>query len=285
MRKVFSIGAVIIFVIALFAFYFLEKNNSADFEITFLDVGQGDSALIEAPGGQNILIDGGPDKRVIRELAKALPFWERKIDLIVLTHSHADHVTGLTGVLERFQAGRVFYNGLEPETPVYEKFLKLARSRAELWAVKDRQKIKIGPDCEMELIYPGDWSGEEDNLNNASLVSRLDCLGQTALFAGDIEKEAEEKLLAEDYSLESRVLKVSHHGSDTSSQKKFLQKADPEIAVIQAGRDNRKGHPSRRVLKKLERIGAHIFWTDLSGTIELSFKPNQTEVEFLSGRN
>jgi len=285
MRRVFFIGAVIIFVIALFSFYYLGRNNFSELEITFLDVGQGDSILIEAPRGQNILIDGGPDKQVIRRLGEALPFWEREIDLIILTHSHADHVTGLSSVLERFRVGKVFYNGLKPETPEYKKFLELAESRTKLIQIKNKQKLQMGPQCQIEIIYPGEWSRQADNLNNASLVSRLDCRGETALFTGDVEKEAEKKLLAEDYSLKSRVLKVSHHGSDTSSQKKFLKKVDPEIAVIQAGRDNRKGHPSRRVLKRLERIGAHIFQTGLSGTIELSFTDNQTEAQFLSGRN
>lgn len=280
--KYFYLMAAMLGVAAIFVlfnpFALAGQNN---LQVTFLDVGQGDSILIETPEGQNVLIDGGPDKSVVRELNKALPFWEREIDLILLTHSHADHVTGLNSVLKRFDVGKVLYNGRSGNSEVYKYFLQTARKKSDLCEVREGQKVRFGEDCELEIIYTADKIGEVENLNNASIVSKLDCEGKTALFTGDIEKEVEERLARGSKEIQSKILKVSHHGSHTSNNSEFLKKVNPSLGVIQVGKDNDMGHPSSLVLSRLKRQNVLTLRNDLRGTIELDFKGGETQVNFL----
>ncbi len=280
MKKIFLIGAIVIFIIALLFFLFFSQDHRNP-EVTFLDVGQGDSVLIEAPQGQNILIDGGPDKKIMYSLGSALPFWERKIDLVILSHSHADHVTGLISVLKRFKVKKVLYNGENADSAVYKKFLQLARKKSELELVKNKKVVKTGNNCRLKIIPPTREIFRIDNSNNASLVSRLSCRGVSVLFAGDIEKEREERILTRDLKLKSDILKVAHHGSDTSNSKKFLKEVSPQAAVIQVGVDNDKGHPSSRIIKRLERLGVKIFRNDQAGSVEFLLQKDGIRPVFL----
>ena len=258
-------------------FIFLLKPESRELQVTFLNVGEGDSILIESPFGQNILIDGGPDEDVVRKLGEALPFWERKIDLLILTHPHSDHITGLNSVLERFYVDRVLYTGVEDSLPAYDDFLKIIEDKNILISkVGGFKSIEMGKDCSLKIIYPlNDISGKSfDNLNNSSIVSKLDCANKTFLFTGDIEKEAEEAILISGINIKSDVLKVAHHGSDTSNTEEFLNFVSPELAVIQSGEGNSFGHPSLRIVKRLERKGVQVLRNDIEGTIELTYKIN-----------
>lgn len=238
-------------------------------EITFLDVGQGDAILIETANGRNILIDGGPDKKVIKELSQNLDFGDRTLDLVVLTHPHSDHLTGLNSVLERFEVGRILVPPVEPESPAYKYFLKRSdKLNIPTLEVTAPFQAELAPDCDLDLIYPFEDS-EWDNLNNASLVSRLDCSGLSFLFTGDIEKEVEKEILDRNPDLDSDVLKVAHHGSADSGSKEFLRAVSPDLAVIPVGEDNRPGHPDLRTIKKLQRTGALILRTDENGAVKV----------------
>ena len=250
----------------------LSYSPPKELEVDFLDVGQGDAILIKSPFGQNILIDGGPDSKVIEELGKSLPFWDKRIDLMVLTHPHDDHVTGLIEVIKRYNVKKILYTGVVHDSPNYLAWLAAIRERKIPLVIIDRpQKIVLGDDCYMEIIYPRKnfLAQETDNLNNSSIVARL-VYGQTKfLLMGDAEIEVEKELLADGADLSAQVLKVGHHGSDTSSGEEFLKAVSPQIAAIQVGKDNDFGHPSLRILKRLERAGAEILRTDKNGTIKL----------------
>lgn len=243
----------------------------ADLEVSFFDVGQGDAALIESPYGQNILIDGGPDNTVIRRLSEELPFWDRTIDLMVLTHPHDDHLFGLNEVLERYQVRRAVYSGTESGNPAFARWLDLLKEQdARLLLARQGQPVKLGPDCWLEFLYPADDVVlPQLDPNNASVVSCLDCLGKRFLFTGDIEKEVEEELVSSGLGLEADYLKTSHHGSDTSSIKSFLEEVDPAVAFIPVGADNDFGFPSRRVELRLKRQGARIHRADQHGTLKV----------------
>jgi len=250
----------------------LSYSPPEELEVDFLDVGQGDAILIKSPFGQNILIDGGPDSKVIEGLGKNLPFWDKRIDLMVLTHPHDDHVTGLIEVIKRYSVKKILYTGVIHSAPNYLAWLAVIRERKIPLVIIDRpQKIVLGDDCYMEIIYPRKnfLAQETDNLNNSSIVARL-VYGQTKfLLMGDAEIEVEKELLADGADLSAQVLKVGHHGSDTSSGEEFLKAVSPQIAAIQVGKDNDFGHPSLRILKRLERAGAEILRTDKNGTIKL----------------
>ncbi|OGF26869.1 hypothetical protein A2303_02560 [Candidatus Falkowbacteria bacterium RIFOXYB2_FULL_47_14] len=254
----------------LFGFWLFAAEAGVYLEVDFLDVGQGDSTLIKTPAGQNILLDGGPDNAVIKRLSENLPWWDRTIDLMILTHPHDDHVNGFNDILKRYDVKKIIYTGVMHDSPGYLNWLEFARDDKVPLLIIDRpQKVRLGGDCYIEFLYPRESVlGETvDNLNNSSIVFRLVYANTVFLFMGDAETEVEKELLDKDVDLSADILKTGHHGSDTSSSEEFLAAVSPETAVIQVGADNDFGHPSRRILKRLERIGTTVYRTDLHGTI------------------
>ena len=278
----FLLFSGIIITLTIITFFWVFYSSPKNLEVDFLDVGQGDSELIKTPFGQNILIDGGPDNTVIKKLSKNLAWWDRKIDLMILTHPHDDHVTGLTDVLKRYDVDKILYTGVSYDAPNYKTWLAAIQDRGISPTIIDRpQIINFGQECNLNILYPvKSLAGKAtDNLNNSSIVSLLDCAGKKFLFTGDAETEEETELIKNNIGLRADVLKVGHHGSDTSSGEEFLQLVRPEIAVIEVGANNDFGHPNLRILKKLERAGAQIYRTDLDGTIMVSVLNNEFEVK------
>ncbi len=269
--KILLILGIVAVIVAIPAFW-LTYQAASDLEVVFLDIGQGDAILIKTPYGQNILIDGGPDNTVIKRLAENFSWWDKKIDLMILTHPHDDHVSGLIDVIKRYKVEKILYTGVVHSSPDYLAWLELIRDRKIPLTIIDRpQIIEFGENCGLQIIYPREslLGKEVSNLNNSSIVAKL-VYGQTKfLLAGDIELEVEQELLNSGTDLSAQVFKANHHGSDTSNSTEFLQAVQPEIVVIQVGADNNFGHPSRRVIKRIERIGAQVFRNDLDGTVKL----------------
>lgn len=267
--KIFLIACILIILIAVPAITYT-YNPVSRLEIDFLNVSQGDAILIKTPFGQNILIDGGPDSSVIEELSKNLPFWEKKIDLIILTHSHDDHSTGLIEVIKRYDVKTFLYTGTKDEAPNYLTLLeKIKQKEVPLKIVSHPQAINFGNDCVLNILFPTEnLAGISfENQNNVSMVSNLDCEQVKILFTGDAEQELEAEIIKNRADLKADILKVGHHGSDTSTGEGFLNLIKPKWAIIQVGKDNDFGHPNSRIIKRLERIGARIFRTDINGAI------------------
>jgi len=263
--------AAVLTVIPVFWFTYAA---SLELEISFLDVGQGDAVLIKTPFGQNILIDGGPDDTVIKRLGENLAFWDKRIDLMILTHPHDDHVGGLVDVIKRYNVKQILYTGVVHSSPAYLEWLELIRERKIPLIIIDRpQKINLSENCYFDILYPLEslLGREVNNLNNSSIVAKLIYGDTKFLFSGDAELEIEQQLIETQdvVSLQADIFKAGHHGSDTSNSDQFLEAVSPEIAVIQVGSDNDFGHPSRRVIKRLERIGAKIFRNDLDSTVRI----------------
>ena len=251
--------------------------------VDFLDVGQGDAALIRVPSGQNILIDGGPDQAAARALERLLPFYDRTLDLIILTHPHDDHVAGLISVLERFHVEKIAYTGVSHSAPAYLDWLEAAKKEGSAMVIIDRpQTLVLGADCELRFLYPRrSLAGASvENLNDSSIVVKL-VYGRTSfLFMGDAEAPVESELLSVQEDLRADILKIGHHGSNTSSQAEFLAAVRPSLAVISAGADNKFGHPSPRILNRLLKNQAKIWRTDQNGSLaarsdsrEISWRP------------
>ena len=239
-------------------------------EVAFLDVGQGDASLIKTPFGQNILIDGGDGYKVIERLEEELSWWDVTIDLMILTHPHNDHVAGLIFVLEKYDVKKILYTGVIHSAPAYLEWLKIVKAKNIPLVIIDRpQKVNFGSHCFLDIVYPRQslLGKSVNNLNNSSIIAELDCENRTVLFMGDAEIEVEEELIKIGDLGSVEILKVGHHGSNTSSNQEFLEMVNPQKAVISVGKDNKFGHPSRRIIKRLERLGAEILRTDLNGTI------------------
>ena len=269
----------------------LVNEGSADrLKVIFFDIGQGDAALIQTPDGKNILVDGGPDDHILAKLGQYLPFSMRRLDMVILTHPHSDHLNGLIAVLKRYQVGEIYYTGVIHTTGEFFEWLKLIKEKnIPLKIVKEPQDITLSSsprEIVLQLIYPDSdltqlnvkYTNHKEgkNLNNTSIVFRLVYGNTKFLFTGDIEQEIEEYLIKKGVALSAQVLKVGHHGSKSSTTELFLNAVSPEDAVISVGANNDYGHPHLRVLKRLERHGIKIFRTDLDGDVK--FVSNGREV-------
>jgi len=242
--------------------------------ISFLDVGQGDAILIQQ-GNQQILVDGGPSPQAISlELGNQMPFWDRTIDMVVLTHPHSDHLTGLVEVLHRFRVKQVLCPDSDYESPLYDEWLRLIEAKnIQQTTAQAGQQINFGK-AVIKVLNPGTTplTGTESDADNNGVVLRLSRDDVSFLLTADIRQEVEFKLTADRAELHSTVLKVAHHGSDTSTTPQFLAVVNPHLAVISVGADNKFGHPSDEVLDRLkEKLNTEdIYRTDKHGTIEFT---------------
>ena len=235
------------------------------------DVGQGDGILIQQAQTQ-ILIDGGPDEAVLSCLSRHMPFWDREVELVVLTNGDADHVTGLIEVVKRYQVGKLVTNDLIKDTDRFRLFEEVVQERGvEKYAPKVGDQIKVG-DLRFDVLWPNEavlgsstmYSANKGN--EQSVVVKLSYGEFDVLLTGDIGEETEDKLMG---LSEVEVLKVGHHGSRYSSSSEFLERVSPQVAVISAGEKNNYGHPAPDALQRLEAVGAQILRTDELGDVEI----------------
>lgn len=244
------------------------RNDSALLTISFLDVGQGDAVFIESPTGRQVLVDGGPNRDVLRELAQVMPWYDRSIDVVIATHPDADHVTGLVDVLQRYRVSLIVEPGVASDTPQAESMLRaVADEDARYLYARRGQVIDIGGGAYLEILFPDrDPTGLETN--TASVVTRL-VYGETAfMLTGDAPDEIEHYLVRLDgEELRSDVLKAGHHGSRTSSSLLFVGMVDPESAVYSRGCDNTYGHPHEEVQATFAQLGIKTLDTCAEGTI------------------
>jgi competence protein ComEC len=242
--------------------------------VSVLDIGQGDAILIQTPDRQDILIDGGPDpQKLSYELGKKLPFWDRSIELVILTQPQSDHLAGLTEIVQDYEVLQIMETPLTYDSALYTHWKSLIEEKnIPCTYVNSGHTIELGNNIYMELLNPQSplLLNTSDDINNNSLVIRLQYNEVSFLLTADIHNEAEYQLLSNRANLKSTVLKVAHHGSNTSSSTGFVATVDPEIAVISVGRDNRFNHPHPDTIERLtEAIGKdRCYLTSISGTIE-----------------
>jgi competence protein ComEC len=240
--------------------------------VSFLDVGEGDAILVQK-GSMQVLIDGGPSSQAITlALSKQMPFWDRMIDVVILTHPHQDHLAGLVEVLKRYKVKTIISAPTDYESPVLNEWLKLVEENeiTSVIANKERQ-IEIGGDTVIKIINPSVeiLEGTESDVDNNSITVLVQEGDFKFLLTGDIMKETERELVWSRSDIACTVLKVAHHGSDTSSVAEFLAVANPQYAVVSCGVENRYGHPKEEIIKRLGgRVGDHnLYRTDMHGTI------------------
>ncbi len=248
--------------------------NSQNKEITIaaLDIGQGDAIFIESPSGTQILFDAGPGNTILRELPKVMPFWDRTIDAVVITNPDADHISGFLDVLKMYKINTVFESGTINPSSTYknlESFIKNKNIPDIL--VRKGMSVDIGGGAYIEFLFPDrdvtDWSP-----NDGSVVARLVYGDTKIMLTGDATKYTERLVLSQTHpnNLQSMILKVGHHGSNTSTSPEFVNAVRPKYSLISSGKSNKYGHPHKETLDTLAKLGVQIFRTDLLGTIVLN---------------
>lgn len=306
MQKIFLYWLSGIVLIFFFLLQTLAQFPDGRIHIFFLDVGQGDAILIRTPRGQNILIDSGPSKNILKAFSKTsalqgiLPFFNRRIDLAIVTHFEKDHAEGFLEMFDRYEIKKFLISGaLRGSNLEKEFFQKIKEKKIPIQLVSSNRDLQIAENLYLDFLYPFqgkyDLIGKNKSLNETSVTFRLvRCTKRSEAHAnsnlrskgiecaegkqipllysgGDSGFALEEMLIKNRLDLSAKILKVSHHGSRYSTGEKFLQLINPQTAVISSSRKNSYGHPHEDTLSRLSRTGTAIRRTDLEGTVEAVF--------------
>ncbi|MGH4052419.1 MAG: ComEC/Rec2 family competence protein [Clostridium sp.] len=233
----------------------------------FIDVGQGDSILIQV-NGKNVLIDSGTiDSR--KKLIKYLKNNNvKKLDYVIATHPHDDHIGGMTSVINTFDIGMFYAPKTTATSESFENMIRALKNKnLNINVARPNISLDLGPNSSCIMLSPNNETYE--NENNYSCVIKISYKSSTYLFMGDAEELAEQQLIDNNYDLKAQVLKVGHHGSKTSTSQEFLDKVSPQISIISCGFYNTYGHPNKGTLQKLKKINSIIYRTDLNKDIIL----------------
>lgn len=265
--------------LSLFFVIYLSENlkPTETFRVTFFDVGQGDAALYQTPKNLKILIDGGVDNKIINHLGKHLSWLDNEIDMVVATHDDADHIFGLIKVLEKYHVKVLFVSQPNSKSELMQKIVEVANTKSVKVVTIDKPAIVNTEDgVIIKFLFPTINLDVVEDGNNASVVTQVIYKGSSGdvkiLSSGDLGIGGE-KYLVSVYGddLESNILKLGHHGSDTSTSPEFLQKVKPEVTIVSAGRNNKFGHPHESVLDLLSKFNIEVRQTNLEGNIYFEF--------------
>jgi competence protein ComEC len=259
--------------------------------VSFPDVGQGDCALIQIPGGKTILIDGGGTRDNRFDIGRRIlaPYlWNkgiRRLDLVVLSHPHPDHMNGLVAILKKFEVDSVWESGLDTDLPGYDEFRAVMHDRKipHRPVSADEPPMMLGQ-AMISVLHPRrgfDTHGRQaySAENNRSLVVQIRSEGKALLFTGDIGIEVERNIMKSMQGLRADLIKVPHHGSKSSSSEDFVSQTRPAVAVMTVGRGNQYHHPSNEVLARYEKIGALICRTDRDGAVTIALNKGKFGVQ------
>lgn len=244
------------------------------FHIYFFDVGQGDSIFIKTPDNHQILIDGGPGNTVIERLGEVMPYFDKSLDLVVLTHPHADHVDGLVEVLKRYKVENVLITGVADDYAGYTEFLSEVNDFGIQVHIAKADEDFLFKNVMLDVVYPlKSIAGEGfENLNNSSIAIRVLYKDHAIMLSGDLESEFEQEIVDSGEELKSDIFKAGHHGSKTANSSLLLSRVLPSTVVIQCGKDNSFGHPHKEAMEKFAEADVEkIFRNDLDGTVEFVY--------------
>ncbi|MBI2263522.1 MBL fold metallo-hydrolase [Candidatus Berkelbacteria bacterium] len=262
----------LIFFAAIFLWAAFSQAPTPELSLYFFDVGQGDSILIQKQNEQ-VLIDGGPSPKILEHLSRALPFGDKTIELAILSHNHADHLTGLNEVLKNYEVKEVWWSGTRYTTQEYQEWLNLLGQKSlnqkVVWRGENKD-LPIGTQLTVVAPATNQEGKEPKNQHDSTVVIKLVYSQFSTLLTGDIEEPIEAEMVKEiSPELKAQVLKVPHHGSNNGLLLEFLKVVNPEVAMISAGRNNSYGHPHQSTLKKLEEARVKTYRTDKDSTIKI----------------
>jgi competence protein ComEC len=257
------------------------NTTRAELSVVFLDVGQGDSILIHAPNGQVMLIDGGKSTDLANQmiLPQIKAWGASQVDVLVVTHPDADHISGLVGVLESFPVKLAALTGDQHTTQIYERLLIDIRDKnIQALQVRTGTTLPFDPAVKLEVLSPDDEWVNRDDTNDGSIVLKL-TYGQTSfLFTGDAEMLANQAMLQRGADVRATVLKLGHHGSRTSTNESWLRAVQPQLGIISVGADNSYGHPHAEVIAALDHLDIQYIRTDEHGAITVVSDGKQLRV-------
>lgn len=265
-RRIIIYALSVLALIFLGSGIFILKRPATDkLLVAFLSVGQGDAVLIRTADEKDVLIDAGPDRSVLARLAQILPWYDRELDMIVLTHNHLDHYAGIIALLEKYKVGQVVVSAVSEPLP-QELALALAEHKVAYQKIEAGAEVKLDERVSLRALWPKSGAVITE-MNDRSLVMELVSGQVKFLLGGDSGIAVEDELMKNNLVREVDVFKLSHHGSDTANGQAFLELLSPRWVVVQAGSGNSFGHPNRRILKRAERVGARVLRNDVDGTV------------------
>ena len=275
-REYWREGIVVVLLLAnLLTWTRVWQGRPGSLRVYFLDIGQGNAIFVDTPSHKRFMFDGGPDRKVLSEIGKILPFGDRRIDVMIESHPDQDHIGGFPEVVSRYNVGAFLEPGVESPNKVDDELRKRIKAKniPDLLARRN-MVIDFGDGAKLIILFPNQDVSTWDT-NDASVVAKLEYGSQSFLFTGDSTIKAENILLSLNKGeLDSDVLQAGHHGSRTSTSLPYAEAVSPTYAIISAGTKNKYGHPHQETLNILNQVGAHILATEDvknlkgSGTIE-----------------
>jgi competence protein ComEC len=259
----------VLLLVVIFIFYLDWQGSQGRLTFAMLDVGQGDALFIESPTGTQILVDGGPPKKILSSLAPVMSPFDKSIDAIIITNPDQDHMAGFLDILNTYKVGSVFESGTFNDSKTYQNLEdEIINKNIPRILAKKGMTLDLGGGAFLEILFP-DRDVSLWERNDGSIISKLVYGDNNIMLTGDATSKTEQIVLSENKKeyLKSSILKIGHHGSRTSTSLLFAQAVSPFYALISDGKDNKYGHPHRETLDTLDKVGAKVLRTDLLGTI------------------
>lgn len=273
-----------------------EKNYKDKLVVHFIDVGQGDSTFIQFPNGETSLIDGGTRKSRDKVVNYLQDLGIDKVDYLIATHPHEDHIGGLPEVIRNFSIGKVYMPDKTANTNIFEELLKEIKNKdLKITLAEGGNSIIENEKFKFIILAPN--KDDYIETNDFSIVTKIEYMDTSFIFAGDAEKSSELDMIDKNYNLKSNVLKIGHHGGRTSSNEEFLKKVNPDYSIISVGANNTYGHPHKETLDRLNNVGSNIMRTDELGDIviisngkeitisEKIITEAETKVQYIGNKN
>ncbi|MDO8658851.1 MAG: MBL fold metallo-hydrolase [Candidatus Levybacteria bacterium] len=273
--KTLTVGFFAILFLTGIFLYQKARFNDGKIHIVFCNVGQGDGIFIRTPKGVDILVDGGPDQSILSCLSNHMPFWDREIEVVILTHPHEDHLAGLVPLIKKYKVLSFYTEEVSGRTQTYKEFTKLLKAKnINSKFLLSGSKFSLSDGTSFKILWPSIYTVHKKqplnvnfDLNGLSVIGVLSFKEFNVLLTGDGGSIVENQIAKTIGDID--ILKVPHHGSKTGMDKEFLKKIKPELAVISAGKNNSYGHPAKEMLDLLESFNIKTLRTDIDGEIEV----------------